>query len=148
MPNLIPAAADFEQRVRASFSRQSLMTTLGARMTRVLPGEVHIELPFNESLLQQQGFMHAGGITSIVDSACGYAALTLLPADQEVVSVEFKVNFLSPAKGSTFVAIGKVIKAGRTITVCSGEVTALDGATQKAIALMQTTMMAVPAAKT
>jgi uncharacterized protein (TIGR00369 family) len=146
MPTFIPACADVESRVRASFSRQSLMTTLGARLTRALPGEVQIELPFSESLLQQQGFMHAGGIASIVDSACGYAALTLLTADKEVVSVEFKINFLSPAKGTSFVAIGKVIKAGRTITVCSGEVIAMNGDSQKAIALMQATMMAVPAA--
>ncbi len=147
MPNFTPAAADFEQRVRASFARQSLMDTLGARMTRVLPGEVHIEIPFSPALLQQQGFVHAGAITSIVDSACGYAALTLLPDTHEVVSVEFKVNFLNPAKGARFVAVGKVVKSGRTLSVCSGEVTAFDGDTQKPIALMQTTMMAVPAAK-
>jgi len=145
MSDFKPACPGFEHRVRESFARQSLMTTLGARMTHVVPGEVHIELPFSAALLQQQGFVHAGAITSVVDSACGYAALTLLPDTHEVVSVEFKVNFLNPAKGARFVAVGRVFKAGRTLSVCSGEVTAFDGDAKKSIALMQTTMMAVAA---
>lgn len=128
----------------ASFARQQLMASLGASMVKVVPGEVRIELPFSAAHTQQHGYVHAGAITSIVDSACGYAALTLMVANLEVVTVEFKVNFLNPAKGASFLAIGKVVKPGRTITVCTGEVFALTGGEQKAIAVMQATMMAVP----
>lgn len=138
-----PAPADVEQRLRSSFERQRLMATLGARLTRVEAGEVCIEMPFDPAHSQQHGHVHAGAITSIVDSACGYAALSLMPADREVVSVEFKVNFVSPARGSHFVAVGKVVKAGRTITVCTGEVWALEGERRKTVAVMQATMIAV-----
>ena len=144
MANFVAATSDFEARTRASFARQQLMASLGASMVKVAPGEVRIELPFSAAHTQQHGYVHAGAITSIVDSACGYAALTLMAANLEVVTVEFKVNFLNPAKGTSFLAIGKVVKPGRTITVCTGEVFALTGGEQKAIAVMQTTMMAVP----
>jgi uncharacterized protein (TIGR00369 family) len=113
-------------------------------MTRVAAGEVHIELPFNPAWSQQHGYVHAGIITSIVDSACGFAAYTLMPASSGVLTVEYKVNFLSPAKGETFIGIGKVIKPGRTLTVCNGEVLAVEKGEQKLIATMQATMMAVP----
>jgi uncharacterized protein (TIGR00369 family) len=131
----------FEQRVRASFADQALMRTIGASMTRVAPGEVVIQLPYSSDLTQQQGFVHAGVITAIVDSACGYAALSLMPADSGVLTVEYKANFISPAKGDLFVATGRVIKSGRTLSVCLGEVVAIDAETETVVATMLTTMM-------
>ena len=144
MQRFDPLDPGFESRVRHGFSLQQLMATIGARMTRVAPGEVHIELPFNTSWTQQHGYIHAGVITSIVDSACGFAAYTLMPATSGVLTAEYKVNFLSPAKGEMFIGIGRVVKPGRTLTVCNGEVMALEGGEQKLIAVMQATMMAVP----
>jgi uncharacterized protein (TIGR00369 family) len=144
MQKFIPPDQDFESRVHHGFNRQQLMATIGAKMTRVSPGEVHIELPFNSAWTQQHGYLHAGIITSIVDSACGFAAYTLMPASSGVLTVEFKVNLLSPAKGEVFIGIGRVIKPGRTLTVCNGEVLAIEGTKQKVIAAMQATMMAVP----
>ena len=104
---------------------------------------VEIELPFRADLCQQDGFLHAGIVTTIVDSACGYAALTLMAVDARVLSVEFKLNFLAPAVGDRFIARGRVARAGRTITVCTGEVVALTGDAERSIALMQATMMTV-----
>ena len=112
-----PQAPDFANRVRSSFAHQSLMNLIGAELVRVLAGEVEIEIPFRQDLTQQHGFLHAGVIAAIVDSACGYAALSLMPARASVLTVEFKVNLLAPAKGERFVARGKVVKPGRTITV-------------------------------
>jgi uncharacterized protein (TIGR00369 family) len=134
---------DFESRVRVGFEAQRLMRTLGAELSSVSAGEVQIEMPFDEAWAQQDGFVHAGIITAIVDSACGFAAYTLMDAESRVLSVEFKVNLLRPAAGDRFVAVGRVIKPGRTLTVCSGEVTAIAGGKEKLIAVMQATMMAV-----
>jgi len=138
--------SDLEQRIAASFSAQRLMATLGARLALVADGEVHIALPFSAHLSQQHGFLHAGAITSIVDSACGYAALTKAPADHEVLSAEFKINLLRPALGQHFLAIGRVQNAGRLLTVCTGEVRAFadEGSPYKVVALMQATMIIVP----
>lgn len=121
------------------------MKTLGAVLTRVEDGEVHIALPFSGHLSQQHGYLHAGAVASIVDSACGYAALTKAPDDHEVVTAEFKINLLRPALGTGFVAIGKVQNAGRLLTVCNGEVRILDenNAPGKVIALMQATIVNV-----
>lgn len=118
------------------------MKTLGAQLALVSEGEVHIALPFSASLSQQHGYVHAGAITSIVDSACGYAALTRAPADCEVVTAEFKINLLRPAIGDHFLAIGKVQNAGKLLTVCTGEVRAFAGSTSeyKVVALMQATI--------
>ena len=138
-PTFTPADAGFEPRVRASFARQRVMATIGARLLTVAPGEVVIELPFREDLTQQHGYLHAAIVTAIVDSACGYAALTRMPPDADVVSVEFKVNLLAPARGDRLVATGHVVRAGRTLTVCTGEVRS--GAT--VVAIMQATMMKV-----
>ena len=132
----------FEARVRASFARQIFMATLGARLTSVEPGQVTIELPFRPDLTQQHGFLHAGVVTSLVDSACGYAALSVMEPGAAVLSVEFKVNLLKPATGTLFRATGKVIRAGRTLTVCSGELEAL-GQPPALVAVMQATMMTV-----
>jgi uncharacterized protein (TIGR00369 family) len=104
---------------------------------------VQIEFPFHESLTQQHGYIHAGVITAVVDSACGYAAYTLMPADSEVLTIEYKVNFMSPAKGQTFRGVGKVLKPGRNITVCTGDVVAIDEGTEKVVASMLATMISV-----
>ncbi|HJQ71559.1 MAG TPA: PaaI family thioesterase [Blastocatellia bacterium] len=144
MQRFDPIDPGFESRVRHGFSLQRLMATIGAQMTVVAPGEVRIELPFNPAWTQQHSYMHAGVITSIVDSACGFAAYTLMPATSGVLTAEYKVNFLSPAKGEIFIAVGKVVKPGRTLTVCNGEVMAVEGGEQKIVAVMQATMMAVP----
>jgi uncharacterized protein (TIGR00369 family) len=119
-------AAEGEIRIKGSFSKQAFMGLLGARLARVAPGEVDIELPFRADLVQQHGYLHAGVTTAIADSACGYAALSLMVADAAVLSVEYKVNLLAPAKGTRFVAQGRVVKSGRTVTVVRGDVLAYD----------------------
>jgi uncharacterized protein (TIGR00369 family) len=133
---------DVENRVRASFARQRLMQTLGAELVAVRRGEVEIALPFRGELTQQHGYLHAAAVTAIVDSACGYAALTLMPPDVEVLTVEFKVNLLAPATGQRFVAVGRVLRPGRTLTVCAGEVFAVQGGSRMLICAMQATMIA------
>ncbi len=137
---------DVEHRIRESFARQAAMTTIGASVAAVRAGEVEIELPFSPALGQQHGFVHAGVITMIVDNACGYAALSLAPRDAAVLTAEFKVNFLSPAKGEKFLAIGRVVRPGRTLTVCLGEVFALEGESRKQVALMTASMRLLEAA--
>ncbi|MGV3707414.1 MAG: PaaI family thioesterase [Gemmatimonas sp.] len=131
-----------DDRIRASFRAQTLMQTLGAELLQVSDGEVHIGLTNGTHVLQQHGFVHAGAITSIVDSACGYAAMTKAPDGMGVVTVEFKINFPRPAVGERFLAIGKVQSAGKLLTVCAGEVFALDqnGTRTKLVALMQATI--------
>jgi uncharacterized protein (TIGR00369 family) len=127
-----------EDAVRASFARQTFMKTLGATLTRVAPGEVEIALAFREDLLQQGGALHGGVIASIADTACGYAAMTMMPEGSEVASVEFKLNLLAPARGTRLTARGKMIRSGRTLSVCSADVTADDGTL---IATMLATMI-------
>jgi len=134
---------EFAARVRASFARQRFMATLGATLERVAPGEITIAFMQREELTQQHGFLHAGVMTSIADSACGYAALSLMEPGVGVLSVEFKVNMLAPAVGDRFVATGRVVRSGRTLTVCSAEVTAERGGETTTVLLMQATMMAV-----
>lgn len=140
-----PAVLDaaFQSRIFASFERQQVMRLLNARLVAVEPGLARIELPFSTTLTQQNGYIHAGILTTIADSACGYAAFTLMPPGSGVLSIEFKVNFLSPALGEKFIGTGKVIRAGKTITVCSGEVYAVNGGAEKLVAAMQATMMTV-----
>ena len=139
----LPQDPAYEARVRASFERQRFMQTIGARILRVAPGEVDVELPVREGLAQQHGFLHAGALATVADSACGYAALSLMPAGAAVLSVEFKINLLAPAAGDRVVAHGRVIRAGKTVTVCWGEVTAYDGENEKLVATMVATMMTV-----
>lgn len=140
---------DLRERIQRSFDRQGLMTTLGARLVAVTEGEVQIALPFSTHLSQQMGYLHAGAITSIVDSACGYAALTKAPAGMEVVTAEFKINLMRPGIGQHFLAIGRVQNAGKLLTVCTGEVRAFAGESDgpdsphKVIALMQATIVNV-----
>ena len=143
MRALTPQDPSFEARVRESFARQRAMATLGAELTRVAPGEVTIELPYRQDLTQQDGYVHAGIVTAIVDSACGYAAFTLMPADAAVLSVEFKVNLLAPALGERLIARGRVVRAGRTLTVCAGDVVGVQDGEETPIATMLATMMAL-----
>jgi uncharacterized protein (TIGR00369 family) len=137
--------SDLHERIAESFNAQGLMATLGATLALVADGEVHIALPFSARLTQQHGYIHAGAITSIVDSACGYAALTRAPPECEVVTAEFKVNLLRPAIGDHFLAIGRVQNAGKLLTVCTGEVRAFSGAgaAHKVVALLQATIVNV-----
>lgn len=130
-----------EKKVRASFAKQGLMATLGAEMTSVGHGTVHIRCGFDKRWTQQNGFAHAGVITSILDSACGYAALSVAPPTNEVLSVEFKVNLLAPAVGEAFVARAVVKRAGKTLTICSADAYAVTGDGEKLIATMLATMM-------
>jgi len=133
-----------EERVRQSFSKQAFMSTLGAELTTVEQGGVEIRLPFSPSLTQQNGYLHAGAITSVLDSACGYAALTMAADDKEVLTVELKVNLLAPAAGEVFAARAQVKKAGRTLTVCTADAFAISGGQEKVVATMLATIMAVP----
>ena len=138
-----PQDPDFDQRVRASFARQAFMATIGARIVSIAPGEVVLELAFDQSLTQQHGFLHAGVVAALADNACGFAALSLMQPGAAVMSVEFKVNLMAPAAGTFFRAAGRVIRAGRTLTVCSAEVVAADGDREKVVAVMQATMMSM-----
>jgi len=133
----------FAERVRTSFDQQVFMGTLGARLGHVAPGEVDIELPVRDALAQQHGFVHAGALASVLDSAAGYAAFTLMPAGAAVLSIEFKVNLLEPARGTTIVARGRVVRAGRTISVCRADAVALDGGRETLVATLTGTMMCV-----
>lgn len=137
--------SDVQERVAASFGAQGLMTTLGATLALVADGEVHIALPFSAHLSQQHGYVHAGAVTSVVDSACGYAALTRTAPGHEVVTAEFKINFMRPALGERFLAVGKVVSAGKLLLVCTGEVRAFSAgaADYKVVALMQATVVSV-----
>ena len=140
----IVPAADFEDRVRASFARQNAMATIGAELTRVEPGTIEIELPFDDRLTQQHGFLHAGIIATALDSACGYAAFSLMPESAGVLTIEFKINLLAPGKGERFLFRGAVTKPGRTIIVADGQAYAF-GADGEArlIATMTGTLMTV-----
>jgi uncharacterized protein (TIGR00369 family) len=135
------ANTTFVEEINDSFAKQTIMTLIGATLTRVEPGVIEITLPYRNDLTQQHGYIHAGVITTIADSACGYAAYTLMPPGSDVLAVEFKVNLMRPAKGETFVARAEVIKSGRTLTVVRADVHALTGAQRELVAIMQGTMM-------
>ena len=143
MSNPLSPDPDFESRVRASFAQQGLLNTFNGKITLISPGELHIEAPFDERFTQQDNYLHAGVVTTLMDSACGYASYTLMPADSRVLTVEFKVNFLSPAQGEHFRAEGRVVKSGKTITVCEGKFFANQNDQEKLIAMMQATMMCI-----
>src|SRR5690242_18345687 len=137
---VIPRDPGYEARVRESFSRQSHMATLGAEIVFIAPGEVHLAFPFATQFCQQNGFMHAGAIASVADSANGYAAFSLAPPDTDVLAVEFKINLLAPARGDGFLACGRVLRAGRTLTVCQADVYA-KGTERTLIATMLSTII-------
>jgi uncharacterized protein (TIGR00369 family) len=136
-----PLNPSFARDVEDSFARQPIMKLIGAWLSLVEPGVVEITLPYRADLLQQNGYLHAGIITTIADSACGYAAYTLMPARSNVLSVEFKVNLLRPAQGETFVARAEIIKAGGTLTVVRADVFASTGEDKVLVATMQGTMI-------
>jgi uncharacterized protein (TIGR00369 family) len=138
---------DFAQRVQESFRRQAFMTTLGASIITPKPGQVEIAFPFHPSLTQQNDFIHAGAITSILDSACGYAALSVAPEGHDVLSVEFKVNLLAPAVGESFSARAQVKRAGKTLVVCVADAFAKKDGQEKLVATMLATMMALKPAR-
>src|SRR5580765_8167274 len=135
-----PADPHFALRIRASFARQKAMALIGAALAAVDPGVVEIRLPFRDELTQQKGFVHGGSIGMIADSACGYAAYSLMPADCSLVTVEYKINILTPGRG-TLVAKGQVVKPGRTLTVARAEVYSRDG---RHVASMQQTLLTLP----
>ena len=150
MSSWFPANAGFADAVRASFARQSMMVTLGAEIAHLTPGEVDLAAPFAPQFGQQNGFWHAGAVASLADSANGYAAFTLAPAGTDVLAVEFKINLLAPATGERFIACGRVVRPGRTLTVCHADVfaetaagpgAAASGRARNLVATMSSTLM-------
>ena len=138
-----PRDANFAQRVRDSFALQGAMGTLGATLGTVTPGTVEILLEWQPGLTQQHGFLHAGMVATALDSACGYAGFTLMPEGAGVLTIEFKINLLAPAKGQRFRMVGQVVKPGRTITVTEGRAYAIDDGREKLIATMGATLMTI-----
>lgn len=143
MTDMVARNAGYEGLVRSSFAQQGLMAYYGAEQTRVEPGSVEIEVQFRRELTQQQDFFHGGVTTAIVDTACGYSALTLMPTGSEVLTVEFKVNLFAPARGDRLVARGHVLRSGRTITVCQGDAYAATADGEVHCATMTATMIRV-----
>ncbi|MGA8052110.1 MAG: PaaI family thioesterase [Burkholderiales bacterium] len=139
-----PADPQFAARCRASFERQKAMALIGARMARVEPGRCEIELDWREDLTQQKGFLHGGIVGMIADTACGYAAYSLMPASASLVTVEYKINIVAPGRGERFVARAEVLKAGRTLSITRGEVYAGRGGVSTLCAVMQQTLMMLP----
>lgn len=138
-PEFIPADPEFADRVRSSFDAQAMMKTLGVAITDLGPGWIDLEFDHHEDFTQQHGFKHAGAIATALDSACGYAAFSLMSADAAVLTVEYKINLLRPASAERYRASASVIKPGRTLTVCRGTVTPADG--NEEIAVMTATLM-------
>ncbi len=138
-----PKHPDYAAKVEKSFADQAVMETIGASIEAISPGEIEIEFPYQSSLTQQNGFIHAGIVSTVLDSACGYAAFTLMPEDASVLTIEFKINLLSPAKGDRFRGYGKVKKAGRNISVAEAELYAFSDQGKKLVATMVGTLMAV-----
>ena len=138
---MIPQDPAYEAKVRESFGRQGHMTTLGAAIEFLAPGEIHISLPFAPRFCQQNGFMHAGAIASVADSANGYAAYTLTPPETDVLAVEFKINLLAPARADSFLACGRVLRAGRKLTVCQAEVFTAGAGDRTLVAVMLSTLI-------
>ena len=129
------------EKVRTSFHKQAAMKTIGVEISSIDPGKVGLVFGHHEALTQQHGYIHAGIVTTVLDSACGYAALSLMPANSEVLTVEFKTNLLAPAMGDRYLAIGHVKKSGRTITVSEGELFAITDKSEKLAATMTGTLM-------
>jgi uncharacterized protein (TIGR00369 family) len=140
-PTFTPKDPCFHERVAESFGRQRAMGTLGITITRLAAGEIELSMPYAEATTQQHGFVHAGIITTALDSACGYAAFSLMPAEADMLTVEFKTNLLAPARGQRFVFRARVVKPGRTLTVCDASAFAVEGGVEKLIATMTGTLM-------
>ena len=143
MPNLQIQDPDFENRVRDSFGRQVAMSSLGISISMIAPGRIELQMPFLSEFTQQHGFTHAGIITTGLDSACGYAAFSLMPSDAAVLTVELKTSLLAPAKGERYRLVGQVVKPGRTLTFCEGKAYAIDHDHETLVSTMSATMMTV-----
>ena len=143
MTEFKPRTPDYAQRVADSFARQAALATMGVRLVSIEPGRVVMEMAHDDRFTQQHGFVHAGVTTTVLDTACGYAAFSLMPADAGVLTVELKTSLLAPAAGKTFIFEGRVIKPGRTVTFCEGEAFALSNGARKRIATLSATMMTV-----
>ena len=141
MSRFEPRDPAFAERVHTSFHKQAAMKTIGVEIVSIDPGRVELEFVHNEALTQQHGYIHAGIVTTVLDSACGYAALSLMPANSEVLTVEFKTNLLAPSMGDRYLAVGHVRKSGRTITVSEGELFAITDNSEKLAATMTGTLM-------
>jgi uncharacterized protein (TIGR00369 family) len=144
MPHFEPRNPEFRVIATDTFERQRAMHTLGISIARMEPGEVDLAMPYSAELTQQNGFVHAGVITAALDSACGIAAFTLMPAGTDILTVEFKTNLLAPAKGERFVFRAAVVKPGRTLTICEARAYAVHNGVETLIATMSATMMALP----
>jgi uncharacterized protein (TIGR00369 family) len=142
-PDFKPKDEGYAARLRESFALQGAMATIGASLGDIAPGRVVIELPWAAGLTQQHGFLHAGMVATALDSACGYAGFTLMPQGAGVLTIEFKINLLAPAKGQRFRMVGQVIKPGRTITVTEGRAYAIDDGREKLIATLGATLMTI-----
>lgn len=142
-PVYSPKHPEFETKVRSSFAQQAAMAELGIEMTEVGPGFVELSMPYSKRFTQQHGFVHAGIISTALDSACGYAGLSLMSEDAAVLTVEFKTNLLAPASGTNFVFLGQVVKTGRTLSVCEAKAFSVDGSERKLVATMSGTLMAI-----
>ena len=142
-PRFEPQDPDYAARVRSSFDRQAAMKTIGATLASVEAGRVVIELPWAQPLTQQHGFLHAGMVATALDSACGYAGFSLMPAEAAVLTIEYKINLLAPAQGTLFRMEGLVVKPGRTITVAEGRALALHEGREKLVATMTATLMTI-----
>ena len=132
---------DYDARVRRNFASQQAMATLGVSLTRVEPGTLELQMPYDAKFSQQNGFLHAGAVSAVLDTACGLASYTLMPADADILTVEFKINLLAPAKGQVFRFVGHVVKPGRTLVIAEGRAFANDEGREKLIAMMSATMM-------
>jgi uncharacterized protein (TIGR00369 family) len=141
MPSFQPRDPGYAERVRASFGRQAFMRLLGAELTVVEPGYCEVRLPFRDDLTQQHGYFHAGSLTAIADSAGGYAGFTLMGGADSVLAVEFKLNLLAPGRGELAIARARVVKAGRTLTVCQVEVATVRQGEETLCAIMQQTLI-------
>jgi uncharacterized protein (TIGR00369 family) len=139
----LAASPDYQERIRSSFAKQGLMSTLGATLVSVEPGFVEIEIRPSPAISQQHGFIHAGALSAIADTAAGYAALSLMPSDRGVLTTEFKINLVAPAMGDRVVARGRVVKGGRTLTLTQTEVFAETAGQEKLVALLTATMMTI-----
>ena len=143
MPAFEPKDPDFRARIAASFTRQTAMASLGVTIAHLEPGEIELAMPYSGAFTQQHGFIHAGIIATALDSACGYAAFSLLPPETAILTVEFKTSLLAPAKGERFTFIGQVVKPGRTITFCESQAFAYEGGASKLIATMSSSLIAI-----
>lgn len=143
MPDFPARNPDYDARVRASFARQALMTTMGMRIEELAPGKIALAMAHDPALTQQHGFLHGGIVASGLDTACGFAAFSLMPADAAVLTVEFKTNFLNPAQGDGFRFEAEVIKPGRTLVIVEARAYGVTGGASRLIATMSATMMAI-----